>query len=144
VLPDHSPLGIWRAVAGDLVFQNPTTCFARLHARYQPVYKYLYGTIEPDELGAPHGAEVGEVWHRSGMDTSQLPVRQIATDIKFAQELHDVWVSFIRDAAPVSPAGVWPAYDASSPGILRMEKGIFHVTDDPFDGRVALWDRADA
>jgi para-nitrobenzyl esterase len=144
VLPDHSPLGIWRAIAGDLVFQNPATRFARLHARYQPVYKYLYGTIEPDEQGAPHGAEVGEVWHRSGMDVSQLPARQIATDIKFAQELHDVWVSFIRDAAPVSPAGVWPAYDASSPVILRTEKGVFHVADDPFDGRVALWDRADA
>lgn len=49
-LPNHSPRGIWRAIAGDLVFQLPAIRFARLHARFNPVYKYLYGPLEADEL----------------------------------------------------------------------------------------------
>jgi len=138
-LPDHSPRGIWRAVGGDLVFQNPTTRFARLHSAHQPVYKYLYGTIDADELGAPHGAEVGEVWYRRGMDVSHLPARQAVTDRTFAEGIHDVWVSFIRGKAPHVPGGDWPRYSASAPHVLHMENGNFHVVTDPFDHRTALW-----
>jgi para-nitrobenzyl esterase len=139
-LPDHSPRGIWRAAAGDLVFQNPTMRFARLHADHQPVYKYLYGPIEPDETGAPHGAEVGEVWYRNGMDTNHLPARQAVTDPDFSLHVHEVWVSFIRDAVPVSPAGAWPAYTARNSQLLRMDKPGFRIETDPFDGRPVLWD----
>ncbi len=138
-LPVHSPRGIWRAVAGDLVFQNPTTRFARLHSASQPVYKYLYGAIEADELGAPHGAEVGEVWYRDGMDVSHLPARQAVTDPVFARRLHDVWASFIRDASPKTKAGDWPAYTASEPQVLQMADGMFRIVADPFDNRTTLW-----
>lgn len=141
LLPEHTARGIWRAIGGDLVFQNPTTRFARLHAAHQPVYKYLYGIIEPDELGAPHGAEVGEVWYRQGMDASHLPARQAVKDRIFAAAVHDVWVSFIRDATPETPAGKWPAYSGAKPQILHMEKGVFHLPIDPFNGRTALWER---
>jgi para-nitrobenzyl esterase len=143
-LPDHGPRGIWRAVAGDLVFQNPTTRFARLHAVRQPVYKYLYGPSAADELGASHGAEVGEVWYRHGMDVSHLPARQVVTDPVFAEAVHDVWVSFIRDGAPRTPIGDWPRYSASQPVVLRMDSGDFRLGSDPFDGRTGLWDRSDA
>lgn len=143
-LPQHTARGIWRAVGGDLVFQNPATRFARLHAVHQPVYKYLYGPVEPDELGAPHGAEVGEVWYRQGMDVSHLPARQSVSDRAFATAVHDVWVSFIRDAAPETPAGRWPRYSGAKPQVLHMEKGIFHLPIDPFDGRTALWERPPA
>jgi para-nitrobenzyl esterase len=142
VLPEHTARGIWRAIGGDLVFQNPTTRFARLHAAHQPVYKYLYGAIEPDELGAPHGAEVGEVWYRQGMDVSHLPTRQSVKDRTFATAVHHVWVSFIRDAAPETPAGWWPRYSGAKPQILHMEKGVFRLPTDPFDGRTLLWERS--
>ena len=138
-LPEHSPRGIWRAVGGDLVFQNPATRFARLHAERQPVYKYLYGPVEADELGAPHGAEVGEVWYRAGMDVSHLPARQAVTDTAFGSQLHDVWVSFIRDETPTSPAGDWPIYRAEKPVLLQMQKPDFRFELDPFDNRPALW-----
>ncbi|MGI2033903.1 carboxylesterase/lipase family protein [Rhizobium panacihumi] len=138
-LPDHSPLGIWRAVGGDLVFQNPTTRFARLHGTYNCVYKYLYGAIEADELGAPHGAEVGEVWYRDGMDTSHLPARQAVTEPVFARRLHDVWASFIHDASPETKAEDWPAYTASEPQVLHMADGMFRIVADPFDNRTSLW-----
>jgi para-nitrobenzyl esterase len=142
ILPDHSPRGIWRAVGGDLVFQNPATRFARLHATRQPVYKYLYGPIEADELGASHGAEVGEVWYRSGMEVSHLPSRQAVSDPTFAEAVHDVWVSFIRDAAPETLSGKWPEYSAAMPHVLRMERGVFYAQIDPFDGRTSIWERA--
>jgi len=138
-LPEHTPRGIWRAVAGDLVFQNPATRFARLHADHQPVFKYLYGSIEPDEMGAPHGAEVGEVWYRDGMDVSHLPARQTVTDRQFARDVHDVWVSFLRDDAPQAPAGTWNRYLASEPAVLWLEKGNCRMAPDPFDDRPALW-----
>ncbi|CDN57465.1 Carboxylesterase (plasmid) [Neorhizobium galegae bv. officinalis bv. officinalis str. HAMBI 1141] len=143
-LPQHTARGIWRAVGGDLVFQNPATRFARLHAVHQPVYKYLYGPVEPDELGAPHGAEVGEVWYRQGMDVSHLPARQSVKDRTFATVVHDVWVSFICDAAPETPAGRWPRYSGANPQVLHMEKGVFRLSIDPFDGRTALWERPPA
>lgn len=143
-LPAHSPRGIWRAVGGDLVFQNPAARFARLHAVHQPVYKYLYGPIEPDERGAPHGAEVGEVWYRRGMDASHLPERQAVTQPDFAEAVHDVWVSFVRDEAPTSPAGDWPRYSASQPKVLHMDGGDFRVIPDPFDRRTALWSKVSA
>lgn len=138
-LPEHSARGIWRAVAGDLVFQNPATRFARLHGDHQPVYKYLYGAIEPDELGAAHGAEVGHVWYREGMDVGVLPERQRVTDRRFAGQLHDVWVSFIRDDAPKTPAGEWPRYDRNAPVLLHAVDGTFALTQDPFDARTDLW-----
>jgi para-nitrobenzyl esterase len=138
-LPDHSPRGIWRAAAGDLVFQNPATRFARLHAARQPVYKYLYGPIDADELGAPHGAEVGEVWYRDGMDSSHLPARQAVADPQFASQVHAVWVSFIRDDRPVTPAGAWPAYQSEKPDLLRLESPGFQFETDPFDHRPVIW-----
>jgi para-nitrobenzyl esterase len=138
-LPDHTPRGIWRAVAGDLVFQNPTTRFSRAHAEYQPVYKYLYGAIEPDEMGAPHGAEVGEVWYRDGMDLNHLPMRQAIADRNFAKVVHNVWVSFILDNEPRTPVGAWPVYSTSQPKVLRLDRGRIGIELDPFDGRTALW-----
>lgn len=143
-LPDHSARGIWRAVGGDLVFQNPTTRFARLHARHQPVFKYLYGAIEPDELGAPHGAEVGEVWYRDGMDTSQLPARQQVRDPAFAKSVHDIWASFIIDDTPMFEDEVWMSYRADRPAVLWIENGHLRMDLDPFDGRTGLWFPNDA
>lgn len=138
-LPGHSPRGIWRAIAGDLVFQLPAIRFARLHARFNPVYKYLYGPLEANELGAPHGAEVGSVWYRDGSNGRELPERQRVTDTGFARAIHDLWASFIKDERPVAPNGRWPLYHAEKPMVLRAGPAGFGVTPDPFDGREALW-----
>lgn len=138
-LPGHSPRGIWRAIAGDLVFQLPAIRFAKLHARFNRVYKYLYGPLEPDELGAPHGAEVGAVWYRDGSNSRDLPERQRVTDAGFAKAIHDLWVSFIRDARPVAPNGTWPLYDAGRAMVLRLAPAGSDIVPDPFNGREALW-----
>lgn len=129
-LPGHSPHGIWRAVAGDLVFQNPATRFARLHGRSQPVRKYLYGPDAPDEQGAAHGAEVGAVWYRKGMDLSLQPERQRVNDTVFAAEVHDIWAAFIHGRAD------WPCAEGT---VLRLRPGDIAVERDPFDTRPALW-----
>lgn len=138
-LPGHSPRGIWRAVAGDLVFQLPAMRFAGLHARFNPVYKYLYGPLEADELGAPHGAEVGSVWYRDGSNGRELPERQRVADAGFARAIHDLWASFIKDERPRAPNGEWPLYHAEKPMVLRAAPAGFGATPDPFDGREALW-----
>ncbi|MCZ7449672.1 carboxylesterase family protein [Agrobacterium rhizogenes] len=138
-LPDHSPRGIWRAIAGDLVFQLPAIRFAKLHARFSRVYKYLYGPLEADELGAPHGAEVGAVWYRDGSNSRDLPERQRMTDAGFAKAIHNLWVSFIRDARPVAPNGSWPLYDAERAMVLQLAPAGSHIVPDPFNGREALW-----
>ncbi|UXS99951.1 carboxylesterase/lipase family protein [Agrobacterium tumefaciens] len=138
-LPNHSPRGIWRAIAGDLVFQLPAIRFARLHARFNPVYKYLYGPLEADELGAPHGAEVGSVWYRDGSNDRELPERQRVADPDFARAIHDLWASFIKDGRPRAPNGAWPLYHADKPVVLRAGPTGFEFTADPFDGREALW-----
>ncbi|WCK05079.1 carboxylesterase/lipase family protein [Agrobacterium tumefaciens] len=138
-LPGHSPRGIWRAIAGDLVFQLPAIRFAKLHARFNPVYKYLYGSLEANELGAPHGAEVGSVWYRNGSNSRDLPERQRVKDAGFARAIHDLWASFIKDAQPTAPHGEWPRYHAQRPIVLRAGPIGFGVTVDPFDGREALW-----
>jgi para-nitrobenzyl esterase len=140
-LPDHSAIGIWRAVAGDLVFQNPASCFARHHASFQPVYKYLYGPLQADELGAPHGAEVSAVWYRKGMDTCHLPERQRVKDRDFASAIHDLWVSFIKDAAPQLPAEPWPTYSADDQTVLHLDSGHFRLVTDPFADRTNLWSK---
>lgn len=138
-LPGHSPRGIWRAIAGDLVFQLPAIRFARLHARCNTVYKYLYGPLEADELGAPHGAEVGSVWYRDGSNARELPQRQRVADAGFARAIHDLWASFIKDKRPRAPNGEWPPYHAEKPMVLRLSPVGFGATPDPFDGREALW-----
>ncbi|MDH2327150.1 carboxylesterase family protein [Cereibacter sp. SYSU M97828] len=132
-LPDHTPHGIWRAVAGDLVFQNPATRFARLHRRGQPVWKYLYGPDGADETGAPHGAEVGAVWYRQGMDLALQPERQRVTDTAFAVAVHDFWAAFIHGHSN------WPCPQGS---VLRLRSGYIAVERDPFDTRTALWTEA--
>ncbi|MGE7368834.1 carboxylesterase/lipase family protein [Neorhizobium sp. NPDC001467] len=138
-LPDHSAIGIWRAVAGDLVFQNPATRFADAQAAFHPVFKYLYGPILTDETGAAHGAEVGAVWYRRGMDLSHLRPHQAIVDRSFAEAVHEVWASFIRDDGPVTPAGNWPTHDPATRQVLHMTNGAFHLIDDPFGARPDLW-----
>jgi len=140
ILPDHSARGIWRAVGGDLVFQNPTTHFAAAHADHQPVYKYLYGEIEADELGAPHGAEVGEVWYRKGMDMSGLPERQVVHNQQRARAVHQLWVSFITQDKPLLPSGEgWPIYGQNRPDVLCIRRGEMTISPDPFAERLMCW-----
>jgi para-nitrobenzyl esterase len=141
LLPHHSPRGIWRAVGGDLVFQNPTSRFAALHARFQPVHKYLYGAIEPDELGAAHGAEVGAVWYRDGLDASRIPARQQVADPAFARAVHEVWVWAVSEEPPRLPGGPdWPALGTAAPIVARLAGGRLFTERDPFADRLALWD----
>lgn len=131
-LPDHNPHGIWRAVAGDLVFQNPTTRFAHRHGLHNPVWKYLYGPDAADECGAAHGAEVGAVWFRQGMDLSSQPPRQRVADPAFAAIVHDVWAGFIHGRRD------WPLHDGAN--ILRLTEGKALSAPDPFAARVSLWE----
>lgn len=137
-LPDHSPHGIWRAVAGDLVFQNPTTRFALLHSAHQPVLKYLYGPILADETGAAHGAEVGLVWYRHNMDLAEQPQRQRVSDTGFALALHDLWRAFIAHEAPPVQ---WPAFSAKHQTILHATDGVLIASPDLFAQRLELWQR---
>ncbi|KKB12178.1 carboxylesterase [Devosia geojensis] len=137
-LSDHSPHGIWRAVAGDLVFQNPTTRFALLHGRHQPVWKYLYGPVLPDETGAAHGAEVGAVWYRRGMDPTEQPERQRVTDIAFAEKVHEVWRAFIA-GDPLPHA--WPRFTEKMKVVLHMAEGAIEPAPDRFAERLGLWQR---
>lgn len=141
LLPEHDGSGIWRAVGGDLVFQASSTRFAGLHATAQPVYKYLYGPIEPDELGAAHGAEVGSVWMRPDRVTTGVPERHRPADPDFAALVHAVWVSFVSDEIPtVAGVRTWPRYTADDPRLVRLVGGTASESIDPFAERVSLWE----
>jgi len=137
-LPAHSPHGIWRAVGGDLVFQNPASRFALLHARHQPVWKYLYGALAPDETGAAHGAEVGAIWYRTGMDPLDQPARQRVADTGFAEKVHALWRAFVaHDAAPVE----WPVFSPDNQMLLHLDNGTIRAGADLFAQRLELWQR---
>ncbi|HEY4200378.1 MAG TPA: carboxylesterase family protein [Devosiaceae bacterium] len=135
-LPNHSPHGIWRAVAGDLVFQNPTTRFARLHGQHQPVWKYLYGLERPDEKGERHGAEVGSVWYREGMDSAEQPERLRASDHNFACKVHEIWRAFV--AHDTMPHG-WQCYSGGDPVLLHITAERIGLEKDRFAERLELW-----
>lgn len=137
-LPEHDARGIWRAVAGDLVFQNPATRFALAHAAHQPVLKYLYGTIGPDETGHAHGAEVGPLWYRPGMDQSVLPERRRIDDPAHAAAVHETWRGFIAG----TPDPRWPLYTAGDDRLLHLDpaRGAeIAIRRDPFAARPGLW-----
>jgi para-nitrobenzyl esterase len=139
-LPQHSPIGLWRAIAGDLVFQNPTTRYASFLGQTQPVYKYLYGDILPDETGAAHGAELAEVWWREGLHVQDLPQRYHGLNPIFARQVHEIWRSFIADTAPVPLHGQhWPSYSSSKPTVLTISDNTVSYMDDPFFIREYLW-----
>ncbi|PWC17740.1 carboxylesterase/lipase family protein [Brenneria corticis] len=139
LLPGHSALGLWRAIGGDLVFHNPSTRFARFHARRQPVYKYLYGALAADELGAPHGAEAGHVWYRDGADLSHLKPYQRIADAAFARALHALWSAFIHHQRPAHGEINWPTYSENQARVLRLTpEKIWHEAD-PFARRVEWW-----
>ncbi|WP_331000135.1 carboxylesterase/lipase family protein [Acetobacter garciniae] len=139
-LPEHSPIGLWRAIAGDLVFQNPTTRYASLLCQTQPVYKYLYGDIQADETGAAHGAELAEVWWREGMHVENLPQRYHGLNEVFARQVHAIWRSFIADPTPVLPDGShWSSYGLSERTILSLSVHALQQKKDPFAVRETLW-----
>lgn len=140
-LPGHSGRGIWRAVAGDLVFHNPASRFARLLGAHQPVYKYLYGDIEADEGGAAHGAELGHVWFRHGKTPPTLAPHQRIAHPDFAAALHQVWVSFLRHRPPSYAARPWLPYRAPDYAVLHLTPRHIAMTRDVFAERLALWQR---
>lgn len=138
-LPGHGPAGIWRAVGGDLVFQNPAIRLARAHGRHRPVWKYLWGGIGPDETGAAHGAELGHVWFRPGMDQSARPPRQQSADAGLARRSHALWLSFVRGEAPAADGCPAPRHDPDGAGVIHVDAGGARVSRDPFDARLDLW-----
>ena len=139
-LPEHSPIGLWRAIAGDLVFQNPTTRYASLLCQTQPIYKYLYGDILPDETGAAHGAELAEVWWRDGLRVQDLPPRYHNLNAVSARQVHEIWRGFIADAAPIPPHEPhWLSYNLSSPTLLAISDDTARHLEDPFFARETLW-----
>lgn len=141
-LPGYGPQGIWRAIGGDLVFQAPAIRFAQAHARHRPVWKYLWGALGPDETGAAHGAEVGEVWYRPGIDQSVRPKRQRVGDPAAAVRTHQLWLSFIQGETPTTDGVTTPEYTADDPRLIWLTPGGAEVIRDPFDTRVALWGAA--
>ncbi|AOR64107.1 carboxylesterase/lipase family protein [Pectobacterium wasabiae] len=138
-LPNYTALGLWRAIGGDMVFQNPSTRFAQYHSRYQPVYKYLYGTIEDDGHGAPHGAEAGHVWYRDRSNLSHLSAHQRITDAEFARTLHRLWSSFIHHQSPACGGVNWLAFSETTPVVLRLTPEKIWHEDDPFTPRIHWW-----
>ncbi|MFT9015526.1 MAG: carboxylesterase family protein [Acetobacter sp.] len=139
-LPEHSPTGLWRAIAGDLVFQNPTTRYASLLCQTQPVYKYLYGDILPDETGAAHGAELAEVWWREGLRVQNLPQRYHGLNAVSARQVHEIWRSFIADPAPTLPHGAhWSPYTRAERTVLSISGDVIGQNADPFATREDLW-----
>lgn len=140
-LPHHSGRGLWRAIAGDLVFQHPSARFARLLAPRQPVYKYLYGDIAPDERGAAHGAELGHVWWRSGQPAPRLAAHQQILDEDFAAAIHQVWLSFLQHQPPRYLHQPWPTYRDAQGSVLHLSPLASDMTADPFAARLAWWKR---
>ncbi len=134
-LPHHSGLGLWRAIAGDLVFHNPSSRLVRLLSAQQPVYKYLYGAIAPDERGAAHGAEVAHVWWRAEHPPRTLAPHQQIAYPPFAAEVHRHWVTFLQHQAP------WPAYTAPDDAVLHLTPGASALAPDPFAARLGWWQR---
>ena len=87
-------------------------------------------------MGAPHGAEVGAVWYRTGMDPADQPKRQRIADAEFAGLVHAVWCTFI--AGP--QAGIdWPPFSEAEAAVLRIADGRVWADKDPFAARLQLW-----
>ena len=106
----------------------------------QPVYKYLYGDILPDETGAAHGAELAEVWWRQGLDVQDLPQRYHGLDPISARQVHEIWRSFIADTWPVLQHNPhWLSYSPSKPTVLSISNGATRNLEDPFFARELLW-----
>lgn len=134
-LPGHDARGIWRAVAGDLVFQNPTTRYADLLAPRQPVCKYLFGPIGPNETGAAHGAELAGVWWNDRFDRDALPERYRGFDPAFGRRIHAVWRGFVGGDEPASRL----LRTAGRPEVLWLRPEGETIAGDPFAARTLLW-----
>ena len=136
-LPHHDPLGIWRAVAGDLVFQNPTTRYALALSKLQPVHKYLFGDIGPNETGAPHGAELANVWWRKGYKRTNLPARYQDVDQEISRIIHNIWKEFISIEEQQEIR--WKAFSTENKATLSITRDGAAIGTDLFYPRVCLW-----
>ncbi|GBQ20717.1 carboxylesterase/lipase family protein [Gluconacetobacter sacchari] len=138
-LPDHDATGLWRAIAGDLVFQNPTTRYAALLSDWQPVHKYLFGAIGPNETGAAHGDELGCVWWNDATGRATLPERYRNLDPALSRRVHDIWRRFIIGETALCAEGPWPRHARAAPAVLWIRPSGTIVTPDPFGYRPGLW-----
>lgn len=137
-LPRHDALGIWRAVAGDLVFQNPTTRYALALSKFQPVHKYLFGGIDPNETGAAHGDELANVWWRESYDRTTLPARYQAVDQELSRIVHYLWCDFISRTEKFDKK--WDRFSENNKAILSITQKRQSIEIDPFFPRCGLWD----
>jgi len=139
-LPEHDGLGLWRAIAGDLVFQNPTTRYARALSLHQPVFKYLYGQLDRNETGAAHGAEVGLVWWNAATDRETLPERYRTVEPELGNRVHETWRCFIAgEPLSISDGMHWPEYRPDHGEIGWITPADTTLIPDPFIGRLPLW-----
>ncbi|KXV35928.1 carboxylesterase [Gluconobacter thailandicus] len=136
-LPHHDPLGIWRAVAGDLVFQNPTTRYALALSKFQPVHKYLFGGIGPNETGAAHGAELANVWWRKNYDRTTLPLRYQDVDHEISRIIHNIWCEFISSKKIAQKK--LNTYSTKNKYITSFKGIEVFMEIDPFFERHLLW-----
>ncbi|MBF0853191.1 carboxylesterase/lipase family protein [Gluconobacter wancherniae] len=137
-LPHHDPLGIWRAVAGDLVFQNPTTRYALALSNSQPVYKYVFGGIGPNETGAAHGDELANVWWREGYDRTLLPARYQNVDPGISRTVQNIWRNFIYRVDNFDKKS--GLFSEKNKNTLLITQKVQSIVIDPFFPRCSLWD----
>ncbi len=110
--------------AGEQLFGAPTDIFADNHAAAGGAV-YVYRWERPADTGkfkgtAFHGIEMPFVWD----NIASLAFRYVVPEPKlqpYADAVHRLWVSFIRDGIPGAP-GVppWPAWKPDSRRYLRI------------------------
>lgn len=131
---------VWTELVGDLVFQLPSNRFAAAHAPHGTVRKYLYGEVAAAGGGVPHGGEVGAIWRDPDGPVPGVPDRFRPRHSALADRVHQAWVSFVTDGAPVADGWpVAPVFDPAQAELLHITPTGTVVAADRYQPRLRLW-----
>lgn len=129
------------SVASDIIFAEPSTTLAKLHARFAPTYVYRFGIVA-DSLkkmmgGAVHGTEGPYVF--STYKASPIPIGPAQQ----AQGLvvHDYWAAFIAKGDPNGgQRPIWPTFNDKQ--LIYFTNDGPQIGPDPIAARLAVVSKA--
>jgi para-nitrobenzyl esterase len=142
-----APGDLWTDIFGDRLLRNFGTRYAAAlaSAGAQVRYATYMHQVKVPGRGVPHCADLPMIFGTYGLDYYRNKIGAGPEEVRLAQDMSSMLVSFVRDPSPMIAAGQdWPVYQPGTATTVRWGEGDGGDTvigPVPKLAQLAVWDR---